>query len=152
MKTTLLIVGILIMCALTVRVLYVKLNGGMTERRWYTSHLHYNFSFRVDSVHMLRDNVGLGKIDCTITRGNPSESVEDSLNHHLSHHTSLQFLLPGDGLQRAFISMGAEYLKPGDSISVNSFQDIIQVYRQGKRIYENELSTTLEARGNPFTF
>jgi hypothetical protein len=128
------------------------MNGGMTERQWYTSQLHYDFSMRVDSIEMLHGDVGLGKISSTITRGNPGESVEDSLNHHLNHHKSLLFLLKGSGHKREFIIMRAEYLKPGDSISVNSANDLIQFFRSGKLYYQNELSTTIEARGNPFTF
>lgn len=124
----------------------------MTERQWYTSHLHYDFSVRVDSIHMLHGDVGLGRVSCTITRGNPSGTVEDSLNHHLTHHDWLQFLVPGSGRNREFIIMRAEFLKPGDSVSVNSTRDFIQFFRQGAMYYSNELSTTVEARGNPFTF
>ncbi|HEU5290511.1 MAG TPA: hypothetical protein VFU05_07720 [Cyclobacteriaceae bacterium] len=152
MKTLLIILGIAVVCALAFRLIYIKMNGGSTERQWYVSHLHYDFSMRVDSVKMLHGDVGLGKVSCTVTRGNPSPTVEDSLNHHLTHHDWLQFLVPGSGNQRELILMRAELLMPGDSISVNSSTDFVQVFRNRKLQYENELSTTLEARGNPFTY
>ena len=151
-KTLVIIFGIAVVGALAFRLVYIKANGGFTERQWYTSHLHYDFSLRVDSVHMLNGDVGLGKISSTVTRGYPSATVEDSLNRHLSHHDWLQFLVPGSGNHRELILMRAELLKPGDSISVNSEKDFVQVFRKGELKYENELSTTLEARGNPFTF
>lgn len=152
MKTVLVLAAMLVVCSLAFRIVYTKANGGMTERQWYTSHLHYDFSFRVDSIRMLHGDVGLGKIFCTITRGNPSATVEDSLYHHLTHHDWLQFLVPGSNPQRELILMRAEFLKLDDSISVNSVDDFVQVFRNGKLVYSNELSTTLEARGNPFTF
>ena len=152
MKTLLLILGVGLVCALTFRLIYIKANGGSTERQWYTSNLDYDFSLRIDSVRMFNGDVGLGKISCTITRGYPSPTVEDSLNHLLTHHDWLQFLAPGSGRNRELILMRAELLKPADSLSVNSSKDFVQVFRGGQLIYENELSSTLEARGNPFTF
>lgn len=152
MKTFLLISGILVVCLLGFRILYVKMNGGTTEREWYTSHLHYDFSARVDSVVMLRGDVGLGKIICSLTKGKPSLTVEDSLGRHLTHHKSLRLLLPPSGNNLEFILMGAEHITPGDSIIVHSGNDIIRFFRNGSMFYQNELSTTLEARGNPFTF
>jgi hypothetical protein len=152
MKILLLLLGVSIVGVLAFRIVYIKMNGGSTERQWYTSHLHYDFSLRVDSVHMLKGDAGLGRVSCTVTRGNPSTTVEDSLNHHLTHHEWLQFLVPGSGHQRELIVTRAELLKPGDSLSVNSKKDFVRVFRNQKLKYENELSTTLEARGNPFTF
>lgn len=151
-KNLLLVAGILIVLMLAFRLAYVKMNGGMTERRWYTSQLHYDFSARVDSVIMLRGNVGLGKIVCSLTRGNPNPALEDSLNRHLTHHKTLRLLLPATSNKVEFIFMGAERLAPGDSVIVNSKGDGIRFFRSGTLVYINELSTTLEARGNPFTF
>lgn len=146
------LLGVAVVGALAFRLVYIKANGGSTERKWYTSHLHYDFSLRVDSVEMSKDEAGLGRVSCTVTRGYPSPTVEDSLNRHLSHHGWLQFLIPGSGLNRDLVVARAQYLEPGDSISVNSVKDFIQVFRNGELKYENELSTTIEARGNPFTF
>jgi len=151
-KTLLLLAGILIVLMLAFRLAYVKMNGGMTERLWYTQHLQYDFSAKVDSVIMLKGNVGLGKIICSLTRGNPNPVLEDSLNRHLTHHKTLRLLLPATKDKVEFIFMGAERLAPGDSVIVNSEGDAIQFFRNGTMVYINELSTTLEARGNPFTF
>jgi hypothetical protein len=154
MKKTLLIVAsiLLIVFLLGSRLVYTKFSGGKEERVWYARQLRYNFSARIDTVIMLRGNVGLGKIVCRLMEGKPNPAIEDSLNQQLKRHRSLRLLMPLRQNQLEFLIPGAEHYLPGDSLLVNSASNTISFFRNGTELSVHELSAMLEARGNPFTF
>lgn len=151
-KTLLIAASIVIVLFLVFRPVYIKFSSGKEEKVWYARQLHYDFSARVDTVIMLRGDVGLGKIVCHLTGGKPDPAVEDSLNQQLKRHKSLRLLLPVRHNQLEFIIPGAEHYRPGDSLVVNSASNTISFFRNGAELSIHELSTALEARGNPFVF
>jgi len=61
-KTLLIVAAISIVVFLSLRVLRSKFSGGKEERAWYGQQLGYDFSAQVDTVIMLKGDVGLGKV------------------------------------------------------------------------------------------
>jgi hypothetical protein len=152
-KSILIVVSILLVAGvLGFRLVFSKFSGAQEERVWYALQLGYDFSVCVDTVIMLRGNVGLGKVVSNITRGKPDQSIEDSLNQHLKRHKFLRLLMSRDQSQVAFIVPGAERYLPGDSIAVNSATNKMAFFREGVEVSVEDLSAMLEARGDLFTF
>jgi hypothetical protein len=143
---------VLVIVFLGFRLVYTKTNAGKQEREWYAKQLGYNFSATIDTVIMLRGNVGLGKIVCRQVSGKLNPALEDSLNQSLQHFKSLRLVLNVSGDKLEFIFMGAECYSSGDSLTVNSSTNELRFFRGGNILSVNELSNVLEARGSPLTF
>lgn len=134
------------------RIVFIKSGGAKEEREWFVRNLKYEFSSEVDSVIMLRGDVGPGRLVCHLTGGNPDSTREDSLNHHLKDHKSLQFISHRNGRLLEFIILGAQNFIAGDSVHVSSENNSIRFFRNRKELSADPLSIMLEARGNMFVF
>jgi len=110
------------------------------EMQWFVANLHYSFSGRVDSV----DRTGYRDfkyLACRVTSGKCSKLVEDSLNHHLKKYRLIKFLFWNARTGQVNIGIGPHSLfKPGDSIVVNSDQDLIEVYGGREKIWGSKIS------------
>lgn len=153
MKRILLItlaVGILLL--LGFRFFYTGFSSGKEERFWYAQKLDYAFSARIDTVIMLKGNVGPGKLVCSLKTGTVDVSIEDSLNRHLKVHRSLRLLEPAKDNRFALTVPGADRFQNGDSVVVSSASNVISFFRKGNQVWTDQLSATLEARGHLITF
>lgn len=151
-KTWLILVGIGVLCVLLVmRLLFVQRSGMNEEREWFVNALRYEFSARVDSVRMLNENNG--RIWCRITAGNPQPHLEDSLKRLFKEHDMLYLIFRHSGDSILFIipEKGKEIAK-GDSIRISSSENTLQVFRNGRQVLINPLTSTLTGFSRPFFF
>ncbi|HEY0772259.1 MAG TPA: hypothetical protein VGD31_18185 [Sphingobacteriaceae bacterium] len=146
---TLLLLGVFIVLFFVGRTAYKIYNfsaGLEEERSRYASMLFYDFSSRVDSVKLNNDEPGPGTVYCSITNGTINYSAEDSLAKTLVHHTRLRFNETNTVGHLQFIMPGAERWEAGDSLVVNSQQNVLTFFRKGKQIYSDQFSNLLEGR------
>ncbi|MEJ7643875.1 MAG: hypothetical protein WKF87_04735 [Chryseolinea sp.] len=129
------IISILIYRAFTEHV-----NGVETERTWFLQELNYDFSAVVDTVH--RPNHLLFHV----THGSLDRTAEEEVGKRLKYWGQLT-LLTYYGDQFELMNGSAKY-KKGDSLYLNSRENITRIYRNGKLIKEFELTRAL--RGRPF--
>lgn len=150
MKRTLLIVaGIGLVCfLLVVRLFFVQHDKMEGEREWFAKSVAYEFSARVDSVHMFNENSG--RMECTITSGNPLTHREDSLKRKFKEHDMLYLIFRHSGDSITFIFPNAKNVASGDSVRVSSQNNSIQFFRDGKQVVNDPLTNSLTGFGRPF--
>lgn len=137
------IIGGIALILLVARIIYVEVKGHDDEKVWYATNLDLEFSARIDSAKRSR-------LHFHMTKGTVSDSMEWVLNKKLKYHDMLQFLLfrKQDGLTIAFYEAPADVYQPGDSMRVNTSENSIRIFREGKLVGQNKVSNCL--RENPF--
>jgi len=150
-KGLLITLSILILLFLIILLFINHSQNVKKERQWYIGQLHFDFSGEIDSSIFLRK--GLGLISFHVTRGNVDrslESYENKLNDQLESNGNLRFLVfkSKEKIEIEFpMNRPTQYL-PGDSICVNTNENHIVIYRNGKEISKVEAIESL--RGRPF--
>lgn len=141
-------------CLLMYLIIKLVVNNKIEEsinRKWYVKHLRYDFSAKVDTAFILRNNHGYGRIFCTPTTDIEQEYlVEDSLSFvedSISRHQTLlkhRFLwLRKDG-QANFMIIGGEIGTLSDSVYINSKENVIRLFSKGQLVGEDEITTSIE--------
>ena len=133
------IVGALILALLVFRLIYLKIRNSENELTWYRENLHYNFYARIDTTTVLSER-GNGFFICYVVSGKFNPEVEDSLNRHLKHHERIRFVRFTDDKRLKFYSGVAQLYQKGDSMVVNSDDDIYRIYRGRELLRENKVS------------
>lgn len=133
------IIAAVIVALLFVRMIYKLVTRSERERDWYASELHYDFSARIDS--MLYSGVAL--ID--VTRGEVDHHREYELRSQLKANGDLWVMVPQNGKYNFRVPYAA---KKGDSVSVNSDQDILSLYRDDELIVSRPFKVSI--RNSPF--
>ncbi len=117
------------------------------EKQWYAGQLQFEFSGAIDSVTILKKEIGL--ILFHVTSGSSVQQLalrEQNLNDQLEHSKYLQFLVfrPFDKIE--IISRNPTICLPGDSIYVNTNKDEISVYRNGEQISTDKVKFALRTK------
>ena len=140
------VVAALIIFILGGRLVIRKIGRFKTEKEWYVQQLKYTFSAEIDTVIMRNKKKGFGLIVFHLTQGAANTSVEDSLNRHLTHFKRIEFLRLKPDEKIEIISGTAGRCAQGDSISVNSSNNKIMVFREGNKVSETQVSESLRVR------
>ena len=136
------IVGAVILVLLVVRLIYLKIRDSKNEVSWYIENLHYDFYARIDTTTVLSER-GNGFFVCSVISGKFDPEIEDSLNRRLKHHDRIRFVRFTDDKRLRFYSGVAHLYKEGDSMVVNSQDDIYRIYRGDELLRENKVSNAL---------
>lgn len=140
MKKWILIGSALILVLLAIRAYKNHVDGVQAERRSYIRELNFDFSGVVDTVtdhgHLLFHVTG------SMDRGR-----EKTLNAELHFNGMLDLFLYKDN-QLELMLNGAHLCRRGDSVYVNSDQNIVKVFRKKKLVVRGELINSI--RGRPF--
>jgi hypothetical protein len=131
---------------LVVRALYLHWRGAKDERPWYVKNLGYHFSATVDSLKRFSRTNGL--VYFHSTGSEPNLSAENRTNQKLKYHGSLKFILNFGKGKLAFHSRDLHKYKTRDSLVINSENDKIYIYHDGKLAAKSEISGALS--GRPF--
>jgi hypothetical protein len=124
-----------------VRLLINTSNRVDDEMESYVGNLNYLFTARVDSVVLLNGN-GLGYMVGHITSGVCDKFKEDSLNRHLVNYRRIRILDFTRNGDVKIYSGKADTFLPMDSISVNSAEDRLDIFRKDNIILKSKLSNT----------
>ena len=136
------IVGAVILVLLVVRLIYLKIRDSEDEVTWYIENLDYDFYARIDTTTVLSER-GNGFFVCSVISGRFDPDVEDSLNRRLKHHDRIRFVRFTDDNRLRFYSGVANLYKEGDSMVVNSDEDVYRIYRGNQLLRENKVSNAL---------
>ena len=110
-----------------------------SEKVSYVQNLDYNFSAEVDSIATVGKK-GRGFLVCTLTQGHVNPKAEDHLNEQLTHYEWMRFLFfKPNGQLQIFLNNIINY-RSGDSVSVNSGNDRLAIYRNGNVIFESAIT------------
>lgn len=136
-KWTIWIIVIIVFLLLVTRLIYWRFDNLKSERAWYISELHYDFSARVDSI------VRPGRAIVTIIHGNFDPNREWQLKDGLKYHGILHLLISRE--------VGYDLRVPlqtslNDSLHIDSDVDQFSLYRHGKLVVSRPLSEFLRVR------
>jgi hypothetical protein len=133
------IFGVLLLLTGTIRILFSISNDLDDEMDLYVHNLNYVFNAKLDSI-ILSNNRGGGYLFFSKTNGVYNKFVEDSLNRHLVNYKRIRIFsfTPSDQI-KLFIGDVNKYLKD-DSLSVNSNNDRLEIFRDGKSILKSKVS------------
>lgn len=115
------------------------------ERIWYASQLDYNFITRIDSIKIINSN--LYYLYFTSPSMPIDPAYEEALNLKLKHYGKLKFIY----IKNKFLEIAVNEpinMLVGDTIRVNTDEDLIKFYRNGDQYKAVEVTTSL--RGRPF--
>jgi len=143
MKITL---AIAVFVFLVIRAIYLHWDGAKNERPLYVNKLGFHFSATVDSLKGFSHTNGL--VYFHATGSDLNLSTEKQVNQKLKYNGSLQFILNFGKGKLAFHSRDLHKYNTGDSLTINSDDDKIYIYRKGKLMAESEISKALS--GRPF--
>ncbi len=119
-----------------------KLND---ERIWYASQLHYNFITRIDSIKIINSNLYYLYFRSPSLPNDPA--YEEVLNLKLKHYGKLKFIFFKNEFLEIAVNEPINMLV-GDTIRVNTDEDLIKIYRN--RDQYNTIKVTTSLRGRPF--
>lgn len=128
------ILGAIVMFLLVVRLIYTSATKQEEEKKWYIKQLDYDFSARVDSILYK----GVAVIQITGGKFNPRK--EKQLRRQLKEHERMFIVASGDGHQKMRVPFAA--LK-GDSVYVNSSDDVLSLYRGDSLLISRPLNVSL---------
>jgi len=140
-QSVIIIASIIIIGLLAVRSLVLHRTRVREERKWYITHLNYDFSATVDSVGAFR-GAGSGWVYFHIVGNSPDLYEEDRLNAKLKYARSLRFVRRKKYIL-FFLSFNINKYQKGDSIVINSAADKISVFRSDTLTYENKISPSI---------
>ena len=133
-------IGVVITLFLIYRLFTQHVNGVKEEKLWYLNNLKYDFIGKVDTVHRpnhILFHVIAGKFD---------KNREDELAGKLKYWGQLVLLIPrGESFE---LLNGLAKYQSGDSLYLNSDQNIVRIYRGKELLSESDLVRAL--RGRPF--
>jgi hypothetical protein len=140
MKKALIITGsILLLIFLAVNGIRLSISRQENEREQFVEQLNYDFSGKVDSVDA---NSKFGKIKFHFTHGTFDKERQAQLNKELKHHDKIEILrFKNERIEIA--GKFASKCQPGDSLYINSGENKIVVYREGKVISEGQLTGSM---------
>jgi hypothetical protein len=138
MKNWLVTIAVIVIMLLAVRIIFKTENEIEREMQSFVHNLNYNFTAKVDSVIILKK--GGGYLICKITSGKWNESIEDSLNQHLTNFKRIRFLHFKSKDKFLIVSGQVKKLRPMDSIVINSSQDKFHIFRDGQNILKTKVS------------
>jgi len=145
-KGLIIFLSIALLFFLVIRSFFLHSDRVKKEKLWYVKHLNFEFSARIDSVHVFRKSSGI--LFFTITEGEINRSVERHLNRKLKYNSNLRCILDRPNGKLAIGSAEAKKYEVGDSIRVVTEQDVIKIYRNGTFVSEAEIAKSLS--GRPF--
>jgi len=137
---TLSIAAILII--LTYRLFNKHVAGVAAEKQWYIEQLNFKFSGVIDSVNRP------GHILFSVTHGSLDRQQERRLNNRLTSNGVLDLFLYKPNERLELMLPHAHRFHGGDSIYINSSQNLVQVYRGDSLLLHHQLVPLL--RGRPF--
>ncbi len=148
-KAWLIVGGIVMVCALLIaRLFFLQKDGFTDEREWFAKAVRYEFSAKVDSVHMF--NPHTAKLWCRLTAGDPQVSREDSLKRLFKEYDMLYLIFHRSADSIIFIVPNGSLVAEGDSVRVSSQNNTVQFFREGKQVATESLAATLTGYGRPF--
>lgn len=133
------IIGVSILILLVTRQGYLHFAKRKAEKAWYVSELHYKCSAEIHSI------IRPGRALLRITAGDLNEDHEWKLKPQLRVHRILHLAIAKDSLYDLRVPNEA---LAGDSVYINSDDDELSVYRNGKLVVTHLLSDAL--RASPF--
>ena len=131
------LIGVVIIVLLVVRLFYSHINKLKKEKMWYVSELHYNFSARIDSV------IRPGRALITTIHGTVDAQREWQLKPKLSAHGVLHLMIVN---QKWIDMLVPPHALKNDSLQINSDENRLSVYRDGKLLITRPLSESLRQR------
>jgi hypothetical protein len=144
MKKVLIIGGsIIVLILLAINAIRENGRKGREERQWFLDHLDYDFSGEIDSIRIVRENLGFVRFH--FTRGEVTPHVENKLNRQLTETHAIYVLMFRPEKKIDVITRNPILLKKGDSLVVNSDQDKMVFYRDGKEIARDKVSSITRA-------
>jgi len=133
-------IGVVIIVFLTYRLFTQHVDGVEDEKLWYINNLKYDFSGKVEMVH--RPN----HILFQVTSGKFDKDREDDLADRIKFWGRLELLI-ARGESFELMNGLAKYQK-GDSLYINSDENVVRIYRGKELLSESDLVRAL--RGRPF--
>ncbi|HYF68457.1 MAG TPA: hypothetical protein VD884_09980 [Ohtaekwangia sp.] len=133
------IIGVSILVLLVTRQGYLHFAKRKAEKAWYVSRLHYKCSAEIHAI------IRPGRALLRITAGDLNEDREWELKPQLREHRVLHLAIAKDSLYDLRVPNG---VLAGDSVCINSDDDKLSVYRNGKLVITSPLSSSL--RASPF--
>jgi hypothetical protein len=144
MKKWIIIIGaFLLLALLAARGLYKTINRVDDERFWYVGELNLKCTLQIDSIANYGGNTG--GLYCSLISGRIDNDAEFRLNQRLLHHKRIRFLSQWNG-QYYLLSRRAYKYSVGDSLTIDSRQDQIIFYREGKEIWKAKVTNSLQSR------
>jgi hypothetical protein len=140
MKKWIIIGSLLVVVLLSIRAYKNHVDGVQAERRSYIRELNFDFSGVVDTVN--RPGHILFHATEPMDRGR-----EKSLNAELHFNGILDLFLYKDNQLELMID-GAGQCQRGDSVYVNSEENVVKVFRGKKLVVRRDLINSI--RGRPF--
>ena len=142
MKQTLIIIGsIIFLILLGVNGVRMQIGRFKSEKQKYIDELHLEFSGSVDSIRVLGRNFGV--VIVHLTDGAVDSTREAELGKELKHNEGLRFLRYKSPDAIRILSHEANYYKIGDSIRVNTDENLIRIFRKGKKVNESTIENSL---------
>ena len=144
MKKILIIAGsIIVLILLAVNAIRQSVSNQEEERKRFLDQLDYDFSGEVDSIRIVREKLGFVRFH--LTRGEATPHTENKLNRQLKEKESMYLLMFRPENKIDIITRSPFLLKKGDSLVMNSDQDQMVFYRNGKEIAKDKISTITRA-------
>lgn len=131
-----------ILIILTYRLFNKHVAGVAAEKQWYIEQLNFKFSGVIDSVNRP------GHILFRVTHGSLDRQQERRLNNRLTSNGVLDLFLYKPNERLELMLPHAHRFHGGDSIYINSSQNMVQVYRGDSLLLQHQLVPLL--RGRPF--
>jgi hypothetical protein len=131
------VASIIVLVFLVVRLGYIRLNDLRNEKAWYLSELHYDCSAKIDSV------IRPGRALLRITNGTLNEEREWKLKERLHIHGILHLAILNGPLYDLRVPNEA---LAGDSVYINSDDNALSVYRDGRLLISRPLSESFRQR------
>ncbi|HRI78359.1 MAG TPA: hypothetical protein PLR06_02390 [Cyclobacteriaceae bacterium] len=142
MKKTLLIIGsILFLIFLGVNGVRMQIGRFKSEKQTFIDELHLEFSGSVDSIRVLGQNLGV--IIVHLTDGEVDSTREVTLRKALKHNDGLRFLRYKTTDAIKILSHESKKYKAGDSIRINTDENIIRIFRKGEKVGESTIENSL---------
>lgn len=127
---------------LIANILWNHVKGVKSEKQWYLSQLHFEFSAKLDSAEKG------GQALLRITQGHIDRQRETELKSDLKYNGWVDlFIYRPDGTLDLMITENIR-LAQGDSVYVNTDSGVARFFRNGELIADHSLFKSL--RGRPF--
>ena len=142
MKKTLIIIGsIIFLILLGINGIRMQIGRFKSEKQKYIDELHLEFSGSVDSIRVLGRNLAV--VIVHLTDGTVDSTREVELGKALKHNERLRFLRYTSTDAIKIFSHEANVYKAGDSIRVDTDENLILIFRKGKKVAESSVENSL---------
>ena len=142
MKKTLIIIGsIILLILLGINGIRMQIGKFKSEKQKYIDELHLEFSGSVDSIRVLGRNLAVVVVH--LTDGAVDSTREVELGKEIKHNRGIRFLKYKSKDAIKILSHEANSYKVGDSIRVNTDENLIRIFRKGEKVAESTVENSL---------